>query len=295
MARFELNQFKDIVDQIETSMDMNPNVLQLAEQTGLSPWHFQKLFKGLVGDSLGAYVRGRKLTKAADLLKHSQLGILDIALEVGFNSHEAFSRSFKQQFEISPSDFRESEIKLNLKQKPKLTDELLNFFVSRINKKPEIMQLAQRKIIGYTQEIDSPFVDKIHCSTIASPWMSLLQRIPELGLNMSQVQLHGITMSDSGNYTEDTLTYMAGVLVENEFQTPADLHELILPEQKIALFQVATHVVDDNLKQKIDAIYGYIIANKEYERAPGYDYELFQNMVDPMKGMFDSYYAVPIR
>mgnify|MGYP000875209939 CR=1 FL=1 len=40
------------------------------------------------------------------------------------------------------------------------------------------------KIVGYAIEIASPFVDLVHCSTIADPWMKLLSDLPNLGIEM---------------------------------------------------------------------------------------------------------------
>lgn len=294
MPEMNLDVFKKLVDQIEMSLDQELHVLQLTQSTGLSSWHFQRLFKALVGDSLGAYVRGRRLSKAAELLRLTNQGLLDIALEVGFNSHEAFSRSFKAYFNITPTEVREKKLKLKIREKPLLTDELLKFLSTRIDREPEITTLPSKRIIGHTLEIESPFIDRVDCTTIADPWMRLLKDIPNLGIDMKTVELHGITQSLSGTFTEEKLIYLAGVKVSLKLPLPYGMSEFVLPEQKVAIFQVATHVADDNLKQKVDSIYGYWLMNNKYNRGVGHDYELFKNVVDPMLGMFDSYYVIPI-
>ena len=56
---------------------------------------FSRLFKALVGNALGGYVRDRRPTQAVRLLLGTDLGIIDMAFRVGFSSHEAFTRSFK--------------------------------------------------------------------------------------------------------------------------------------------------------------------------------------------------------
>lgn len=294
MSNIALNRFKSLVDQIEDNLAKEVQVLSLADQYEFSPWYFQRLFKSLVGDSIGSYVRGRRLSKAAELLRNSQIGILDIALEVGFNSHEAFTRSFKSHFEVTPKEFREKNLQLKLLEKPLLTDDLLKFLSIRIKKEPEIKILPKKRIVGYSIEIESPFNDLVHCTTIATPWMKLLSELPNFGIEMNSAELHGITSSPSGNFTEEMLTYIAGIHVSEDFKASNDMVEVILPEQKVAIFEIATHVVDDNLKQKVDSIYGYWLMSSPYERGQGHDYELFKNMIDPIQGLFDSYYVIPL-
>ncbi len=70
-----------------------------------------------------------------------------------------------------------------------------------------------------------------------------------------------------------------------------------MPEQRIALFEIATNVNDDNLKQKFDAIYGFWFSSSGYQRATGDDYEMFRSMKSiesAITGSFDSMYAIPI-
>ncbi len=47
----------DLVEYIEQNIAEKIDVIPLAESSGLSPWHFQRLLKSLVGDSLGGYLK----------------------------------------------------------------------------------------------------------------------------------------------------------------------------------------------------------------------------------------------
>ena len=104
-----LSFIQDLVNEIEVNISEDINIVNLAKTQNISPWHFQRLFKSLVGDTLGGYVRGRRLTKAAQLLLNSEKNIIDIAFTVGFNSHEAFTRSFRSYFNISPKNYRKNK------------------------------------------------------------------------------------------------------------------------------------------------------------------------------------------
>lgn len=293
MTKGHLNLIRDLVERIETHLEEDANIIGLAGSVGLSPWHFQRLFKSLVGDSLGSYIRGRRLSCAAELLRGTDEGIIDIALRSGFNSHEAFSRSFKAYFDHTPKEMRSLKPNITLNEKPALTSELISFLANRIESEPTIQVLPERRIFGYTIEIPSPFLDPVHCSTIAQPWMKLLDRAREL-VDIQKATFYGITLSPSGNFTEETLTYVAGLQLDDLVSIPPDLFEVIIPAQQVAVFDVTTNVTDDNLKQKIDSIYGYWLGNSRFVRGNGNDYEIFQNIKNLEKGQFDASYVVPV-
>lgn len=78
----------------------------IAEQACLSPFHFHRLFTGMVGQSVKAYQRRLRLDRAASWLLYSSRSIADIALEAGYESQEAFTRAFKAHFGTPPKRFR---------------------------------------------------------------------------------------------------------------------------------------------------------------------------------------------
>lgn len=78
----------------------------LADLAGFSPHHFHRLFRRAVGEPPKAYVRRLRLERAVYRLKGSPDNVLEIALDAGFHSHEAFTRAFVRRFDITPSEFR---------------------------------------------------------------------------------------------------------------------------------------------------------------------------------------------
>lgn len=294
MPQSHLKEIQGLVDHIESHLAEEINVLGLAKSLKISPWHFQRLFKSLVGDSLGSYIRGRRLSRAAQLLRDSNSSIIDIALEVGFNSHEAFSRSFKTQYEVTPKEFRNSKALFSLREKPKLSPDLIHFLSQRIDIAPEIRVFPEVRVKGFSQKIASPFMEPIHCTVIAEPWMKLLGEFAQHE-NLHDLKFFGITLSPSGGFTEELLDYIAGVETSDPLQTNNQTVEIILPAQRVAIFDISTNVQDDSLKQKVDSIYGYWLGNSGYERGPGHDFEFFRNMRNPMTGDFDASYVVPLK
>ncbi|MGF1722066.1 helix-turn-helix transcriptional regulator [Vibrio kyushuensis] len=97
-----------IVDSIELMLPRKLDVTKLAQQLNVSKWHLQHEFKRYTGMSVGHYYRARLLSLAAIEIANSDKRLIDIALEFGFDSHEAFYRAFKKQFHVSPKHLKYS-------------------------------------------------------------------------------------------------------------------------------------------------------------------------------------------
>lgn len=77
-----------------------------AAVAGLSRFHLSRSFAQVVGRSLAAYWRARRLTEAAKALAAADGAILDVALAHGYGSHEAFTRAFRDVFGVTPETVR---------------------------------------------------------------------------------------------------------------------------------------------------------------------------------------------
>lgn len=103
---------KDILVQVLEYMEKNIieglSVEKVSIVSGYSKWHLQRLFKHYFGITLGTYIRNRKLSRSAVLLKQHQGNILDVALASGFASQQCYTRAFKRFFGETPNSFRNS-------------------------------------------------------------------------------------------------------------------------------------------------------------------------------------------
>ncbi|USN98864.1 MAG: AraC family transcriptional regulator [Phycisphaeraceae bacterium] len=92
---------------IQEHLDSALPLDELARIAHFSPFHFHRVFRGMVGEPVAAHVRRLRLERAAQSLKHTGRPIIEIALAAGYESHEAFTRAFGAVFGASPSAFRE--------------------------------------------------------------------------------------------------------------------------------------------------------------------------------------------
>jgi AraC family transcriptional regulator len=103
---------EDAVHYIEEHLDENVRLEELAARYYLSPNHFYRIFRAVMNRSVNAYVETRRLTVAAEQIRTTQKKIVDIALECGYSSHQAFTRSFTRWSGATPAQVRKNEMKL---------------------------------------------------------------------------------------------------------------------------------------------------------------------------------------
>ena len=100
-------QLDRVIDFIGKHLDENLSLVELSEIACFSQYHFHRLFTAYTGVSLQQYIRWLRMKRAAhQLIIHKDFSILKIAIEAGFESHEAFTRAFKQDCGMTPTAFR---------------------------------------------------------------------------------------------------------------------------------------------------------------------------------------------
>jgi len=103
--------YQDRVEQVQRyihqNMDQPLNREVLADVAGFSIPHFHRVFTACAGESAVSYVHRNRLIRAGRKLRMGAVDIMAVALAAGYESHTAFSKAFKKQFGISPSEFRE--------------------------------------------------------------------------------------------------------------------------------------------------------------------------------------------
>lgn len=92
---------------IQQHLDEPIRLDDLASVAHFSPYHFHRIFRGMVGESVMEHVRRLRLERAAQRLKQGETPVTRLAFEAGYESHEAFTRAFHRQFGMSPSAYRE--------------------------------------------------------------------------------------------------------------------------------------------------------------------------------------------
>ena len=95
------------VERVVRSLDEALDLDALAREAALSAFHFQRVFRGLVGETALELHRRLRMERAAERLCRTRASVTAIAFDAGYDTHEAFTRSFGQRYGVSPSAFRE--------------------------------------------------------------------------------------------------------------------------------------------------------------------------------------------
>lgn len=100
-------QLKKVIEFIGKHLDDKLTLTQLSDVACFSKYHFHRLFTAFTGLSLQQYIRWLRLKRAAhQLIVNKDTSIIEIAINAGFESHESFTRAFKQACNLNPSEFR---------------------------------------------------------------------------------------------------------------------------------------------------------------------------------------------
>lgn len=111
---FYVSLINKTIEHIEENIHERLSLEVISRRFCVSEFHFNRMFKTVVGKTLKQYILGRKLTLAFERLRISDESIIDIAYDLGFEYPEVFSRAFKKQFGIPPSTCRDKKMNENL-------------------------------------------------------------------------------------------------------------------------------------------------------------------------------------
>jgi AraC-like DNA-binding protein len=98
-----LRRAKDLVDR---SYARPLDVRALARHAHVSPAHFSRRFKVAFGETPYQYVLSRRVERAQELLRNTEIGVSDVCLEVGFQSLGSFSSAFHRVAGMTPTAYR---------------------------------------------------------------------------------------------------------------------------------------------------------------------------------------------
>lgn len=101
---------KDVIDSliewIEENIEKPIKIRDVSEKAGYSKWHLQRIFHQVIGETLGNYIRDRKLELAANELLHTQNAVVEISFKYGYDSQQSFSRTFSRKYSLPPQAYR---------------------------------------------------------------------------------------------------------------------------------------------------------------------------------------------
>lgn len=196
---------------LEANLSVVPTLDELASVGGFSPFHFHRIFRAFVGESVASHVKRLRLERAATHLRHSKRTVLDIALDAGFESESAFAKAFKKRFKMAPGFFRRSG---NVTITPNRKIELI---MQTKSVAPEAIENFDPVSVYFVRK-QGPFEESAE-----KAWAALMPFLYGNGLVTENLRCFGIS-PDNPTITEpDKLRYEATATVEVEHPLEGDV------------------------------------------------------------------------
>ncbi len=291
-----------VLAHIDKQLDQPLDLETLAEVAHFSRFHFHRLFLAWMGETLGDYLRRRRVEIAATrLVAQPRVRVLQVALSVGFGSAEAFARAFKARFGCSPTVWRLRQSALrSAKSNPGQVERNIDQINPRIlakndaahHQSPEAsmnVELIDRQptTVAYLRHV-GPYGAPISTfwQKTVYPWMATS--------GLLQQPRYGISHDDPTITAPQQCRYDAGCELPQAFATLGNALKTTIPGGKYAALSFKGTVAD------IEA--AWIAMLRDWLPSSGlqldgrvmFEYYPEGSSYDPATGIFDCKLCVPV-
>lgn len=154
------------VNFIESNLKEEIDVFKVSREVCYSLYHFIRLFQSITGFSPKNYIQQRRLTEAVHELRSTEKKIADIAYDFQFGSHESFTRAFRKQFQINPSEIRNGYSLTSMSLVSPITEDYIFQSDKVRNQAPELVELPEKILVG----ISFFFSDDAEITSLSKEW-----------------------------------------------------------------------------------------------------------------------------
>ena len=268
-----IDRINKTIEFIESHLDRDLHLDMLAARSAFSKYHFHRIFKALIGDPPYTYIEKRRLFHAARDLIHSKKRILDIALEYGFNSHEAFTRSFKKRFSLTPSRFRKTQSNFEVPEKYQAGPLALKLSAGTVQLNPRIIEKSEFILAGLTYAGHD-------ADALYGLWEEFWRMVSNGAMHFETGTLYGACFHDIDMRNRETFKYYAGVEMQGTFRPPEEMQTVSIPQNIYAMFTHRGSIA--GIERTYDLIYGNWLPLSTY--APTMDLDIIL-VDDRFKGL----------
>ncbi|MCL4151313.1 UNVERIFIED_CONTAM: hypothetical protein GTU68_037230 [Idotea baltica] len=256
----------------------------------MSRWHFQRIFKAITGDTVKAYIRTRRFSVALEDLLATDRAIIDIAIDTGYESQESFTRAFKQNFSLTPGQFRALGESRKFMRRARIDDQYLQHINSGLSREPDIQHFEaciyvglQTSYYGADSEKNN-FADKL-----LGLWDGFLPRMGEVPNAIPDI---GFGLIEQTANNSELLNYYSAVQVTSKAELPRDMVSMTVSAGRYAVF---THTGNPMLlDDTVNYIYGTWLPGSGNEHSGDMDIEIYGEGYMPDSSASVIHYAIPL-
>lgn len=171
---------------IEERIREKLTVKSLADSVHFSQYHYQRMFREAVGDSVMGYVTRRRISLAAEDLAGTDESILEIALKYGYDSHEGFTRSFRTHMGITPTEYRKyhlstSSLKMQKEKSAMIYSKAMEEIIRELNS----LIVQAKEAVEYTRK--SAEINAEAAVFYARFWEVIVDKTESMAENLAQL------------------------------------------------------------------------------------------------------------
>jgi AraC family transcriptional regulator len=239
------------------------SIEDIAIQASMSPFHFQRTFAILTDISVGEYLRRRRLTLAAQELSSNNCKIIDLAYKYGYDTPESFSKAFRRQHGVTPSDMRKGIGKLQSYNR-------LTIQVNLKGAEPMRYQIVERdgfQVVGIKEEFSFAECETEEGFTgIPKMWDEVNHNgTTESLFTLNNGQIKGVLgICIDNTQMKEVLDYW--IATEYDGAVPEELSSIEIPPSKWAVFEVKG-AMPDAMQKVWKQIYSEWFPSNGYEHA----------------------------
>ena len=272
-----MTAFNQLMDYIENNLNEELTDSIISQTTGLSPYHFRKMFLFMTGMTLNHYIKQRRFSIANQELISGQT-VTDTAFKLGYQSVEGFSRTFKEWSGYLPSEVKETH---SLKNFSKLNCAINiqggNTMNVKIETKPAFHLIGVTKRVAIQFEGENQQIIEL-AKTISPEQRESLQTYNDL---YPHQVINASYDFDEGRLDETgKLTHMIGFVSEKETIHP-DFSQVTVPSQKWAIF-TCKGTFPETLQSTWKKIYSEWLPANPYELVEAPEIS-FSNYAEPIE------------
>ncbi|WP_462408601.1 AraC family transcriptional regulator [Neobacillus sp. Marseille-QA0830] len=244
-------------------------IKNIAKQANVSEFHFQRMFSILTDISVGEYIRRRRLTLAAQELLDTNRKVIDVALKYGYETPEAFTKAFRRQHGIAPSQAK--SFGGMLKSYNRLVIQVSLKGAEPMNYK--VMERDSFQVVGIKRELS--LVNGENQREIPKMWEEVHQDGTNdllFGLNKGEIKGALGVCVDRRHEQADLMDYW--IATEYEGEVPAGLLMLEIPAAKWGVFEVHG-AMPDAMQKAWKQIFTEWFPSNQYEQEEGPELEVY--------------------
>lgn len=261
----------------------------MAAAANSSLFWFHRIFSAMTGDTLKEYIRKRRMTRAARALAETDRRVIEIALDAGFGSQEAFTRAFKEHFLVTPARFRKNGLWYTLKSRKSIEQLKHEYHMRRGEMEPVIKKMESLTVVGPQIATKN---DGTNLREVPLFWRKFMEgkdweRIPEKSEPWAQLGICGDMAEGSPAFI-----YMIGQKVDRVTEIPSGMVARTLPAATWAVF-TAKGPMPESIQTVWQYIYGtWLPGSTEWDRDTIEDFELYDERCQGTPAEVDIYIPV---